>query len=171
MRILVVDDEEIKRVSLVDDLAAAEHDAIPAANGEEALALLDSERFDVVLTDLRMPGVDGMDLLRRIKVSDVPHPAVILMTAYGSIPIAVEAMKMGAYDFVTKPFRNQAILPILSRVKDALGATLQGAIADDDVCSLAEQRIVGATATMQAVRRMILLCARTDATEIGRAHV
>ena len=164
MRILVVDDEEIKRVSLVDDLAAAEHDAIPAASGEEALALLDRERFDVVLTDLRMPGIDGMDLLRRIKENDGPHPEVILMTAYGSIPIAVEAMKMGAFDFVTKPFRNQAILPILSRVEDTLNATLRGGTAEDDSRNMTEQRLVGATAGMQAVRRMILLCARTDAT-------
>jgi len=164
MRILVVDDEEIKRVSLVDDLVAAKHDAIPAANGEEALALLDSKRFDVVLTDLRMPGIDGMDLLCRIKDGDAPHPVVILMTAYGSIPIAVEAMKMGAFDFVTKPFRNQVILPILSRVEDTLGTTLQDGIAQDDSRNMTEQRIVGATVAMQAVRKMILLCARTDAT-------
>jgi len=164
MRILVVDDEEIKRVSLVDDLAAAEHDAIPATNGQEALALLDREQFDVVLTDLRMPGIDGMALLRRIKNNDGPHPVVILMTAYGSIPIAVEAMKMGAFDFVTKPFRNQALLPILSRVQDTLSATLQGGTTEDDGRHMTEQHIVGTTAAMQAVRRMILLCARTDAT-------
>jgi len=165
MRILVVDDEEIKRVSLVDDLAAAKHDAIPAANGQEALALLDRERFDVVLTDLRMPGIDGMALLRRIKNNDGPHPVVILMTAYGSIPIAVEAMKMGAFDFVTKPFRNQAILPILSRVENTLSNTLQrGTAEDDDSRDITEQRIVETAASMQAVRRMVLLCARTDAT-------
>jgi DNA-binding NtrC family response regulator len=164
MRILVVDDEEIKRVSLVDDLAAAEHDATPAANGQEALALLDCKPFDVVLTDLRMPGIDGMDLLRRIKDSDGPHPVVILMTAYGSIPIAVEAMRMGAYDFVTKPFRNQSILPILSRVEDMLNMTLRGGVVEKDDCSIIEHRIVGTTAAMQSVRRMVLLCARTDAT-------
>ena len=164
MRILVVDDEEIKRVSLVDDLAAADHDAIPAANGEEALALLKSKRFDVVLTDLRMSGIDGMGLLRRIMDSDGPYPVVILMTAYGSIPIAVEAMKMGAFDFVTKPFRNHVILPILSRVENTLSATLQGRTADADARNVTEQRIIGGTAAVQAVRRMILLCARTDAT-------
>jgi len=164
MKILVVDDEEIKRVSLVDDLTAESHDAIPAANGEEALALLDRERFDVVLTDLRMPGIDGMGLLRRIKNNDGPHPVVILMTAYGSIPIAVEAMKMGAFDFVTKPFRNRMILPILSRVEDMISATFPGGTAQDDGRNMTEQRIVGSTAVMQAVRKMILLCARTDAT-------
>ncbi|MDP6635076.1 MAG: sigma-54 dependent transcriptional regulator [Phycisphaerae bacterium] len=164
MRILVVDDEEIKRVSLVDDLTAADHDATPAVNGQEALDLLIGERFDVVLTDLRMPDIDGMALLRQIKDSDGPHPAVILMTAYGSIPIAVEAMKMGAYDFVTKPFRNQAILPILSRIEDTLSATLQGETPEDENRSVTEQRIVGTAAAMQAVRKMVLLCSRTDAT-------
>jgi len=164
MRILVVDDEEIKRVSLVDDLLAAEHDAVGAAGGQEALAILDGERFDVVLTDLRMPGVDGMDLLRRIRDSDRPHPAVILMTAYGSIPIAVEAMKTGACDFVTKPFRNSTILPILSRIENNLAADARGETADDDSCDPAEQRIIGAAPLMQAARRMILLCARTDST-------
>lgn len=165
MRILVVDDEEIKRVSLVDDLAAAEHEAVPVASGEEALELLDHERFDVVLTDLRMPGIDGMDLLRRIKHSDGPQPEVILMTAYGSIPTAVEAMKMGAFDFVTKPFRNRAILPLLSRVEDTLhGAFRPAPSAADDHDDVVEQRIVGSAAAIQTLRKMVRLCARTNAT-------
>ncbi len=164
MRILVVDDEEIKRVSLVDDLLAAGHEAIGAADGKEALASLRASRFDVVLTDLRMPEIDGMGLLRRIQGLDGPHPAVILMTAYGSIPIAVEAMKTGAYDFVTKPFRNQSILPILSRIAGTLSATLQGDVPEDDSSQLVRRRIVGQAASMQAARKMILLCARSDAT-------
>jgi len=164
MRILVVDDEEIKRVSLVDDLAAAKYEAVPAASGQEALALLDRERFDVVLTDLCMPGIDGMDLLRRIKHGDGPQPEVILMTAYGSIPIAVEAMKMGAFDFVTKPFRNRTILPLLSRVEDTGHKAPRDALAATDGYDVVEQRIVGTTAVMQGLRKTIRLCARTDAT-------
>jgi len=164
MRILVVDDEEIKRVSLVDDLLAAGHDAVGAQDGQEALMLLGGERFDVVLTDLRMPGVDGMDLLSRIQNTYGDRPVVILMTAYGSISIAVEAMKKGAYDFVTKPFRNAAILPILSRIEGSMGQAPWGEAADDNSGDFAQRRIVGATPSMQAVRRMVMLCARTDAT-------
>lgn len=87
------------------------------------------------------------------------------MTAYGSIPTAVEAMKMGAFDFVTKPFRNRAILPLLSRVEDTLhGAFRPAPSAADDHDDVVEQRIVGSTAAIQTLRKMVRLCARTNAT-------
>ncbi|MCH5377668.1 MAG: response regulator, partial [Planctomycetes bacterium] len=118
MRILVVDDEKIKRVSLADDLIGEGHEVVTASDGWQAADLLDREVFDVVITDLKMPKLDGLELLKRLKANpDNEDVAVILMTAYGSIPVAVEAMKLGAFDFVTKPFRNEDVFPLISRIE------------------------------------------------------
>jgi CheY-like chemotaxis protein len=87
MRILVVDDEKIKRVTLADDLTAQGHEVVTACDGREALDKLSQERFDVVVTDLKMPGIDGIELLKRIKQGPMSDMEVIMMTAYGSIPV------------------------------------------------------------------------------------
>lgn len=165
MKILIVDDEEIKRVSLSDDLSDAGHETRTAACAEEALELLDRGKFDVVLTDLRMPDVDGLDLLRRIQGSPYPSPQVILMTAYGNIPLAVEAMKLGAFDFITKPFRNESLLPVLARV-EIIQETASRADKKEiaDAAAGTASAVVGNTVSMLEVRRMIDLCARTDST-------
>jgi DNA-binding NtrC family response regulator len=118
MRILVVDDEKIKRVTLADDLTSEGHEVVTAADGQQAVELLDREVFDVLITDLKMPRLDGMELLKRLKANpEHEDVAVILMTAYGSIPVAVEAMKLGAFDFVTKPFRNEDVFPLVRRIE------------------------------------------------------
>ena len=116
MRILIVDDEKIKRITLADDLSAAGHEVVTAADGEEAWTQLQTAQFDVVVSDLKMPRLDGIDLLKRIKQGRMADMAVIMMTAYGSIPVAVEAMRLGAFDFVTKPFRNEDLFPLLARL-------------------------------------------------------
>ena len=102
-RILVVDDHDSLRKGLVKALTNDGHDVEEAANGTVAIERLQDSQFDVVLTDLRMGGADGMDVLRTASKVQ-PHAAVILMTAFGSIHTAVEAMKIGAVDFVQKPF-------------------------------------------------------------------
>src|SRR6188474_3315062 len=102
-RILVVDDHDSLRKGLVRALNNAGHDVEEAPNGTVAIERLQDSQFDVVLTDLRMGGADGMDVLRTTR-SIQPSAAVILMTAFGSIHTAVEAMKIGAFDFVQKPF-------------------------------------------------------------------
>ncbi|MBI3302386.1 MAG: sigma-54-dependent Fis family transcriptional regulator [Deltaproteobacteria bacterium] len=105
--ILVVDDERSIRVGLKGLLAKEGHEVSTAESGEEALRLLDSQPFDLVLTDLRMPGLDGIGLLKKIKERH-PDTLVVMMTAYGSEKIAVEAMKAGAHDYIVKPFDNEA---------------------------------------------------------------
>jgi DNA-binding NtrC family response regulator len=162
MRILVVDDEKIKRITLADDLAGQGHDVVTAADGEEALRQLDAARFDVVLTDLKMPKIDGIELLKRIKQGPLADMAVIMMTAYGSIQMAVEAVKLGAYDFLTKPFRNENVFPLLARIereKQAAETAAAGQVTPADI----EQCVIGQSAAIQRVKRMVEICTRTDA--------
>jgi len=164
MRILVVDDEKIKRVTLADDLTAQGHEVVTACDGREALEKLAQGRFDVVVTDLKMPGIDGIELLKRIKQGPMSDIEVIMMTAYGSIPVAVEAVKLGAFDFLTKPFRNEDLFPLLARIQrsryapaDAQQTSRQFTAADVD------RAVVGDSPAMGRVKRMVEICARTDA--------
>ena len=110
-RILVVDDEANIRSALAKLLSKFGHSVESAGTAQEALQLLQPGRYRVVLTDLRMPGADGLSLLRQIKAAD-RSIEVIVMTAYGTVDTAVEAMREGAYDYIEKPV-NQERLPIL----------------------------------------------------------
>lgn len=116
MNILIVDDEKIKRVTLREDLEDAGYDALTASSGDESLELLRKEVFEIVVTDLRMQQMDGIELLKKVK-ADYPDIYVIMMTAYATVETAVEAMKLGAYDYITKPFSSDELLLILDRIK------------------------------------------------------
>ncbi|MCF7976305.1 MAG: sigma-54 dependent transcriptional regulator [Phycisphaerae bacterium] len=165
MKVLVVDDEEIKRISLADDLANTGFETVSAADGREALDLLARVSFDVVVTDIRMSNMDGMELLKHIKRGKGLHPEVIMMTAYGSIPLAVEAMKLGAYNFITKPFSNDEVVTLLERIKEKRQRTPEAEKkrATVDLSKL-EQTLIGHSSAMQEVRRLVELYARNDAT-------
>jgi DNA-binding NtrC family response regulator len=112
-RILVVDDKANMRALLRDILSGA-HDVALAPDGEAARAMLESAPVDVVLTDVRMPGLDGFQLIEVIK-RRWPETEVVMMTAHASIPAAVEAMRMGAYDYVQKPFDPDDVSLVVAR--------------------------------------------------------
>ncbi|NLX20007.1 MAG: sigma-54-dependent Fis family transcriptional regulator [Desulfobulbus sp.] len=114
-KILVVDDEQDMLVFLSKMLTKKSgYTVMSAVSGEEALTKVQAESPDVVLTDIKMPGMDGLTLLQRLCASD-PTMTIILMTGHGTIEMAVRALKDGAYDFVEKPFDNERILQIISR--------------------------------------------------------
>lgn len=161
MRILVVEDEKIKRITLADDLAGQGHEVVSAADGAEALERLAESAFDVVVTDLKMPRIDGLELLKRIKQGPRADVEVIMMTAYGSIPVAVEAVKQGAFDFLTKPFRNEDLFPLLTRIERKRNSAVPGERAANVVG--ADARVIGQSQAISRVRRMVDICAKTDA--------
>lgn len=107
--VLVVDDEAGFRALLRDILEGAGHGVTEARDGAEALGLLDRSAFDLVLTDRQMPKVDGLELVRRIRTRPSPPPVVVL-TAHGSIPEAVDAVRLGAADYITKPLPSPGAL-------------------------------------------------------------
>ena len=106
--ILIVDDKSSMRKVLRQTLEGDPHQILEAEDGEKALDIVKTKHVDVIITDIKMPKVDGMTLLRMIKELD-SEIVVIIMTAYGTIETAVEAMKLGAYDYITKPFSTEQV--------------------------------------------------------------
>lgn len=115
MKIYVVDDERIIRVSLADELKDAGYEVFEFAHASSALIQMNTISPDIVITDLKMPDINGIEFLERIKKIN-PAIFVVLMTAYSTVSTAVEAMKLGAYDYVEKPFDNEKILLIIERI-------------------------------------------------------
>lgn len=109
IKVLVVDDEETVRVLFQRVLQGAGYDAIIAANGKEALSVIADGNIDVVLLDIKMPGLSGINVLGKIS-TDWPALCVIMITAVADVQTAVEAMKLGAYDYITKPFDQDEVL-------------------------------------------------------------
>ncbi len=116
-RILVVDDEENIRLVLRTLLRRNGYEVETAESGENALELLEKFGPDVILTDVRMPKMGGLDLLATLRAKQ--HPAtVIVMSAYGNVELALEAMKAGAYDYLEKPFKNEEVILILKKAEE-----------------------------------------------------
>ena len=114
-KILIVDDELIMRESLAGWLERDGYVVQTAPSGEDALEQLKETRFDILLVDIKMEGISGLDVLRYMKEND-PDVAVVMITAYGSIPTAIEAMKNGAYDYMLKPFDPNELGVLIEKI-------------------------------------------------------
>jgi len=163
-RILIADDEKDLRAVLAEVLRDAGHDVQEFSTADEAVAQIRKDSFDVVLTDLRMPGRTGIDLLREASAR-FPDAILIVLTAFGSMESAVEALRLGAHDFLVKPVNVEALLrkvQILTRHQAALSENrfLRSVVAQD----LPEGGIVGYSRGIQESRRLIAKVASTDST-------
>ena len=116
-QILVIDDEENMRHFLKSLLAKEGYEVSLAADGLEGLQLLEEQIFDIILCDIRMPRMDGLEFLREIKKTAV-DATIIIMSAYGTLDIAIEAMKLGAYDYISKPFKPDEIILTLRKAEE-----------------------------------------------------
>jgi DNA-binding NtrC family response regulator len=164
VRVLIVDDEPLMRLSMVDALEGIGCEVTAAATGTEGLRLLDTRPFDLVVTDLRLPGADGLAILKSSKERS-PTTEVIVITAHGSVDTAVGAMKLGAYDYVTKPFQMDELLLVVERVGKILSLRRENL----DLKETLEERfsfggILGRNNSMRAVLEKIKLVAATDST-------
>jgi len=125
IRVLVVDDNEVFRRPLQRALEAAGFEVVAVPSAEVALEVLDASTVDVLLTDHRLPGMDGVQLITRIKATH-PALAIIVMTAYGTIESAVEARRRGADDYLEKPFEVPDLLRALQRALDQQKSPARG---------------------------------------------
>jgi two-component system response regulator HydG len=163
-KILVVDDQRNMRATTAIVLRNAGHTVDEAADGAAALQCLQQEAFDVVLTDLRMPAVDGMEVLREVQRL-APETQVIVMTAYGTIESAVEAIRLGAYDFLAKPFKEDELLLRIEKALEKRRLVGEVSLLTGEFRRrYGLEHIVGRSDAVQDVLDRVVRVAPTDAT-------
>lgn len=113
-KVLVIEDDEVLRQLLIDVLSDQDYEIEAAETGEEGLRAMEQDVFDIVLLDINLPGMDGMDVLRLVPARQ-PDAQVVMMTAFGTVDTAVEAMKQGAFDYINKPFSTDELLLTINR--------------------------------------------------------
>ncbi len=164
MKILVVDHEKVHRANLADKLAARGHQLVLVADGEQAMEQLRTQSFDTVFADAKVPKVDGVELLRWIKQGAQSDTHVVMMSANGSIPVAVQAVKMGAFDFLKKPIPAEKLQHLLGEIsrERSLETSPFRRTAAESRCDI-DREIIGDSATIERVKRMIRIASQTDA--------
>jgi DNA-binding NtrC family response regulator len=163
-RILVVDDDPLLRDFLAETLNRTGYSVSLASTGEEALEKIRKEDCDIILSDVRMPNMDGMELLKTAKTS-LPDAKVVMMTAYGTVQNAVEAMKLGAFDYVMKPFSIDEIELVLKRAIEHRQLLLENRLLRSEViCKYRFDNIVGKSPQMQKIFELVETVAARKAT-------
>lgn len=168
MRVLVVDDKELMRDSVATTLTRAGLQTIVASDGVAALKLVADQRPAVVITDLQMPGMTGLELLEEIRRIDEQLP-VVLMTAYATVQTAVQAMKNGAFDYITKPFEGDQLVATLRRATEHARLVRENAVLQTKLDSTRRRgdgrpTLVGQTEIMRQLRAQIEQIAPTQGT-------
>jgi len=153
--ILVVDDEKNQREILETILSGEGYDVTTASSGEAAMKFVESRRFDLVLTDLKMTGMSGLDLLKELTNYD-KSIIVILLTAHGSVDSAVDALRLGAFDYLQKPYDSEKLLDTVSRALNKLSAL--------------DTEIVSVSPEMDKVKKLILKIAKSNSTVMIRGE-
>jgi len=153
--ILVVDDEKNQREILETILSGEGYDVTTASSGEAAMKFVESRRFDLVLSDLKMTGMSGLDLLKELTNYD-KSIIVILLTAHGSVDSAVDALRLGAFDYLQKPYDSDKLLETVSRALNKL-TTL-------------DAEIISVSPEMDKVKKLVLKIAKSNSTVMIRGE-
>ncbi len=162
-RILVVDDQEMMRDSLAATLVREGHDVVAAGDGPTAVNRLGNGRFDLLVSDLKMPRMTGLELLAESKRLR-PEMPVVLMTAFATVNTAVEAMKLGAYDYITKPFDGEEIKLLVERTLEHSRLVRENQALRSMTELAAPRPLIGSSPIMDEVRKKIDLVAKSNAT-------
>ncbi len=163
-KILVIDDEQSMRDFLSIMLKKENYDVVAAENGDDALKAVQSEIFDLVISDVKMPTMDGIELLKAVKEVS-PETVVIMITAYATADTAVEAMKLGAYDYITKPFKVEEIKLVIQKALEKGHLRKENILLKRQIESRAGfDKFVGKSTSMQKVFSLIRQVADTRST-------
>ena len=170
-RILVVDDELDLAEALQQNLTRQGYDVTAMTSAQEALPLLAKDNIDLLLSDMMMPGMGGIELLQEALALD-PQLVGIIMTGQATVQTAVEAMKIGAFDYLLKPFKLEHILPVLTRAMAVRRLRMENVRLRDYVASLTFEsnryQIIGRSPAIQRLMQLIQKVAPTDATVLIR---
>lgn len=164
--ILIVDDEESVRDSLYNWFIEDRYHVQCAENAKVALALLESESFDIILADIKMPGMDGLEMLRRIKAIK-KESIVIVMTAFATVDTAVQALKDGAFDYITKPFDPDDLSHLIRNAAKLINLADENEVLKEKVIMLENvEDLIGRSSAMQQVLRQVESVAQSNSSVI-----
>jgi two-component system response regulator HydG len=161
--ILVVEDDDETRTAMVKVLEGAEYKVLETDNGQQALDLLEAENIDIIITDLRLPIMDGVEVLKRAKAIE-QDVEVIMITGHGTVEIAVEAIKEGAYDFITKPVKKAQLLRAIEKASEKQYLSRENHDLRQQLNQTGSRRIVYASSEMRNIVRMVEQVAPSTAT-------
>jgi two-component system NtrC family response regulator len=163
-KVLVVDDEKNYLLIMEHFLSEQGYRVLTAADAQTALNILEDTDLDLILTDMKMPGLNGIDLIRRVKDVD-PDMPVVMMTAFGSVEKAVEAMRAGAYDFLLKPFENEVMLRTIERALEIGRLKRHNRLLRQELSGqIGFEEIIGASQSMRHIFDLIRTVAPTKST-------
>jgi two-component system, NtrC family, response regulator HydG len=163
-KVLIIDDDESMRIACLQTLDRNGFGAAAADGGDQALEKVKQESFDVALLDLRMPGLPGMETLKRLK-QESPNTAVVIMTGYSTIESAVQAVKLGAYDYLSKPFTPETLISVVARAAHSARSALENACIGQELDrKMLSQTLIGRSEAMSHVIRLIQKAAPVDST-------
>ena len=164
--ILIVDDEESVSDSLYNWFIEEGYDVDTAENAKVALSILETRKFDIILADIKMPGMDGLELHRRIKSLD-PDPIVIIMTAFASVKTAVQALKDGAYDYINKPFDPDDLSHMIRNATNQISLKIENTSLKDRIDSLENvEDLIGKSESMIKVLKEVERVAKSNSPVI-----
>ncbi len=170
IRILVVDDELIVRESLIGWLKKHGYEVDSASGGNEALEILKQRDYDLIFLDIKMPDLNGIDVLKRIK-EDYPHTLVVMITAYGSVETAVEAMKIGASDYLMKPFEPEYLAVLVEKLLQQKKLLEENIFLKEQYTKkIRYQELIGAEPCMQKLFEIIEEVAAVDSPVLIRGE-
>ena len=164
LKVLVIDDDETVRDVLSSLLAGKDFDVILAKSGEAGIDMLRADKFELILTDLVMPGITGMDILMEAAAARITAP-VIVMTAFGTVQTAVEAMRIGAFDYITKPFNLDELMLVINKALSVSKLQKENVMLKMQLKKRYNFKgLIGDSPSMQVVYEMIEKIADTDST-------
>ena len=159
--ICVVDDHQDIRNALVEMLQLADYETVAFASAEDALVVLDQNWQGIVISDIRMPKMDGFELLGALQKLDAGLP-VILITGHGDVQMALSAIRSGAYDFIEKPFRREHLLEVVKRGLEKRQLVHENRQLKDAITAQGKENIIGQSSTIKALKEKLTLLAKAD---------
>lgn len=163
MKIMLSEDEKITRKTLTDILTKENYEVLSYSDGKEAFNSLSTNNYDVIITDLRLPGTSGIDILKRAKEIN-PKTIVIIITAYATVETAIEALKLGAYDYLLKPFSPEQLLSILKHIEQFRFVLSENEKLKKRLALFEKKNIIGSSNKVKAFMEMIKMVAPLDYT-------
>ena len=163
VRILLAEDDEIMRISVSDGLKQFNWQVDEAENGEQAKKLFDKNHYNVVISDIRMPGMDGISLLGHV-LKQSPDTEVVIMTAFGSVDDAIDCLRQGASEYILKPFDMDDLIIRVNRLLDAQAMRTRCELLEENCRDQHDRKLLGSSQAMQQVHQTIEKVAATNAT-------